>query len=484
MDRLDATDSALWFAEDTSTPRNVGGVAIFRPPEGGFDHERLVRLIRNRIAYVPRYRQRIREVPLGLSRPVWVDDATFDVAYHVRRSALPNPGTRDQLDELVARLMARPLDRSRPLWEMYLIEGLENGNFAVVTKSHQVLVDGTGAIDIAQVMLDSRAEVPDDAPDVWNPRLEPSDPELIGSALSSVLTRPTIAWDVLNTGVRDVGAAAEALAVWAKDTSVGLAKTVFSMIRSPIESPLNARIGAQRRFTRTELSLEDLQQVHGTSVGTVNDVVLTVVTGALREWLMNRGRVLDASATLRALVPVSIQSEGTSRRNTNVAGQVGAFLIDLPVGEADPIVRLHQIAFHMRDLGNTEPLVGARALAGIAGFGPPTLHALGARVGATLSNRAYNVAITNVPGPQRPLYAAGSEMISAYPFSPLVQGQALGIGLTSYQGSMFVGLTADRDALADISLIIDGLTDALSELKDAASKESGLRIIPGRADAV
>ncbi|MED5527410.1 MAG: wax ester/triacylglycerol synthase domain-containing protein, partial [Actinomycetota bacterium] len=333
MDRLDATDSALWFAEDTSTPRNVGGVAIFRPPEGGFDHERLVRLIRNRIAHVPRYRQRIREVPLGLSRPVWVDDATFDVAYHVRRSALPNPGTRDQLDELVARLMARPLDRSRPLWEMYLIEGLENGNFAVVTKSHQVLVDGTGAIDIAQVMLDSHAEVPDDTPDVWNPRPEPSDPELIGSALSSVLTRPTVAWDVLNTGVRDVGAAAEAVAVWAKDTSVGLAKSVYAMIRSPIESPLNTRIGAQRRFARTEVSLEDLQQVHGTSVGTVNDVVLTVVTGALREWLMNRGRVLDASATLRALVPVSIQSEGTSWRNTNVAGQVGAFLLDLPVGE-------------------------------------------------------------------------------------------------------------------------------------------------------
>ena len=380
-----------WRSRHLSTP---GG--------RGFDHERLIRLIRNRIAHVPRYRQRIREVPLGLSRPVWVDDATFDVAYHVRRSALPNPGTRDQLDELVARLMARPLDRSRPLWEMYLIEGLENGNFAVVTKSHQVLVDGTGAIDIAQVMLDSHAEVPDDTPDVWNPRPEPSDPELIGSALSSVLTRPTVAWDVLNTGVRDVGAAAEAVAVWAKDTSVGLAKSVYAMIRSPIESPehthrCSTAIRANRSFP------EDLQQVHGTGVGTVNDVVLTVVTGALREWLMNRGRVLDASATLRALVPVSIQSEGTSWRDTNVAGQVGAFLLDLPVGEADPIVRLHQIAFHMRDLGNTERLVGARALAGIAGFGPPTLHALGARVGTTLSNRAYNVAITNVPGPQRPL---------------------------------------------------------------------------------
>jgi len=483
MDRLDAVDTALWFAEDTSTPRNVGGLAIFQPPEGGFDHERLVRLIRNRIAHVPRYRQRIREVPWGLSRPVWVDDANFDVAYHVRRSALPNPGTRAQLDELVARLMARPLARSRPPWAEYLIEGLEDGCFAVVTKSHQVLVDGTAAIDIAQVMLDSSSEIPDDTPDAWTPRPEPSDPELIGSALSSVLTRPTVAWDVVNSGVRDVGAAAETIATWARDTSMGVVRTLASLIRTPMDSPLNTRIGAQRRFATTELSLDALREVHGTSVGTVNDVVLTVVTGALRDWLMNRGRVLDSAATLRALVPVSIQSDNPSRRDPNVAGQVGAFLIDLPVGEADPIVRLHQIAFHMRDLRNTERFVAAEALAGIAGFGPPTLHALGARVGSTLSNRTYNVAVTNVPGPQRPLYAAGSEMVAAYPFSPLVQGQALGIGLTSYRGSMFVGLTADRDALADVSVIIDGLAQALEELKDAASKETGLRVIPGRADA-
>jgi diacylglycerol O-acyltransferase len=218
-------------------------------------------------------------------------------------------------------------------------------------------------------------------------------------------------------------------------------------------------------------------------VGTVNDAVLTVVTGALRDWLMNRGRVLDSSATLRALVPVSIQSDTASRRDKPITGEVGAFLIDLPVGEADPIVRLHQIAFHMRDLRNKERFVAAEALAGAAGFGPPTLHALGSRVGATLSQRAYNVSIINVPGPQRPLFAAGSEMVEAYPFSPLVHGQALSIGLTSYRGSVFIGLTADRDALADVAVIVEGLHASLLELKEAASKESGLRVIPGHADA-
>ena len=482
MDRLSAIDAAIWFAEDVQTPRNVGGVAIFRPPAGGFDHERLVRLIRQRIAHVPRYRQRLREVPWGLSRPVWVDDRNFDVAFHVRRSALPQPGTRAQLDELVARLMARPLDRARPLWEMYLIEGLQDGCFAVVTKSHQVLVDGAGAIDIAQVMLDPRPDFHEDTADAWSPRPEPSDPELIAAAFTSVITRPTVAWDVATAAVRDMGSAAESALGWARDTAVDTLRTVASLVRAPIDSPLNTRIGAQRRFATTTLSLADLREVHGTSVGTVNDVVLTVVTGALREWLMNRGRVLDASATLRALVPVSIQAEESSRRGQQLAGEVGAFLIDLPVGEADPIVRLHQIAFHMRDLGNKERFVAAQALAGVAGFGPPTLHALGSRVGATLARRAYNVAIINAPGPQRPLYAAGSEMIAVYPFAPLVQGQALGIGLTSYQGSVFVGLTADRDALADVGVLVDGLQSSLVELKEAASKETGLRVIPGRAD--
>jgi diacylglycerol O-acyltransferase len=483
MDRLDATDAAIWFAEDASTPRNVGGVAIFRPPAGGFDHERLVRLIRNRIAHVPRYRQRLREVPWGLSRPVWVDDANFDVTFHVRRSALPNPGTRAQLEELVARLMARPLDRSRPLWEMYLIEGLEDGCFAVVTKSHQVLVDGAGAIDIAQVMLDANTEAIEDTPDAWAPRPEPSDVELVAAALTSVVTRPTVAWDVATSAVRDAGATAEAFVSWARDTGMDVARTIASIIRAPIDSPLNTRIGAQRRFTTTSLPLADLREIHGSAVGTVNDAVLTVVTGALRDWLMNRGRVLDSSATLRALVPVSIQSDTASRRDKPITGEVGAFLIDLPVGEADPIVRLHQIAFHMRDLRNKERFVAAEALAGAAGFGPPTFHALGSRVGATLSQRAYNVSIINVPGPQRPLFAAGSEMVEAYPFSPLVHGQALSIGLTSYRGSVFIGLTADRDALADVAVIVEGLHASLLELKEAASKESGLRVIPGHADA-
>jgi diacylglycerol O-acyltransferase len=483
VDRLGSVDTALWFGEDAQTPRNVGGVAIFRPPAGGFDHERLVRLVRNRIAHVPRYRQRLREVPWGLSRPIWVDDDQFDVAYHVRRSALPTPGTREQLDDLVARLMSRPLDRNRPLWEMYLIEGLDDGCFAVVTKSHQVLVDGAGSADIAQVMLDSGASVEVDTPDAWRPRPEPSDVELVAAALTSLATRPAVAWDVMTRTARDMGSATESLIGWARDTGVDTVRTVTSLIRTPDPSPLNTRIGAQRRFASTSVPLDDIQQIRDATVGTVNDVVLTVVTGALREWLMNRGRILDSSATLRALVPVSIHIDQTWEKDHPVTSNVGAFLIDLPVGEADPIIRLHQISFHMRDLGSKERFVAAQALASMAGFGPPTLHALGSRVGATLSTRAYNVSIINVPGPQRPLYAAGSELLAAYPFSPLVQGQALGIGLMSYRGSVFVGLTTDRESLSDVSVLVDAFNGSLKELQEAASKETGLRVIPGRADA-
>ncbi len=202
--RMTALDASFLFMETASTPMHAGGVAVFTPPPGGFDHERLVRLIKQRIPYVPRYRQRIRDVPFGVARPVWVDDERFDVTYHVRRSALPKPGSRDQLNELVARLMSRPLDRSRPLWEMYLVEGLADGNFAIVSKSHQALVDGLSAVDIAQVMLDLTEE-PAAAPgDSWRPRREPTDVELLSQAFTELTTRPAAAVEAVRDTVADV----------------------------------------------------------------------------------------------------------------------------------------------------------------------------------------------------------------------------------------------------------------------------------------
>lgn len=470
MDRLSALDASFLYLEDSSTPMNVGGVAIFRPPAEGFDHERLVALIRRRIAFVPRYRQRIREVPLGVSRPVWVDDEDFDVTFHVRRSALPRPGTREQLDELVGRLMSRPLDRSRPMWEMYLVEGLEDGCFAVITKSHQSLVDGLAAVDIAQVMLDTSPDASLGPPDVWQPRPEPSGAELLSAALTEAIARPAAAVDLAKETWHDVTSAAGSVGAFAFKAVGTISGAVTSVLRSPSQSPLSTRIGAHRRFASLTIPLEEIRGIRKASGGTINDAVLAVITGGLRGWLMARGEAVTQGRALRALVPVSVEGAPLpGAGSASTTNQVAGFLVDLPVGEPDPIMRLRQISFHLASLKQSERFIGAEAIVSIAGFGPPTLHALGSRVGASLSRRAYDLSVTNVPGPQQPLYVAGSQMVEAYPCIPLLQGQALSIGVTSYYGVVCIGLTSDRDSMPDVDILMSSIHDAVDELREAAT---------------
>lgn len=475
MDRLSALDASLLYLEDDGVPLTVGGVAIFQPPASGFDHERLVALVSARLAYVPRYRQKVRHVPGGVARPVWVDDPDFDITFHVRRSAVPSPGSREQLAELVARLMSRPLDRSRPLWEMYLIEGLADGTFAVVTKSHEALVDGLASMDIAQVMLDPSPEgVSREELDDWHPEPEPSDAQLLFSSVSDALSGPGAAWDFTSTAVRDVVSLGRGVA----ERGISTAGTVLSMaartatgfFRTPDRTPLKARVGSQRRFEMISLPLTDFQEVRAATGGSVNDVILTTVTGALRTWMQTRGQNLSSRSTLTAMVPVSVSAQSSvdhSKDRAGLAGDVGAYLVDLPIGEVDPIVRLHQIAFHMRDLQRSEEFLGARAIVNVAGFGPPTLHALGARVGATLARRSYSVSVTNVPGPQRALYVAGAQMLEAYPVTPVAHGQALSIGATSYLGAVHFGIFADRDVVPDLQVVAQALPEALAELRGA-----------------
>ncbi len=476
--RMSALDASFLFMEDESTPMHAGGVAIFTPPPEGFDHERLVRLIRQRIPFVPRYRQRVREVPFGLARPVWVDDERFDVTYHVRRSALPRPGSRAQLDELVARLMTRPLDRSRPLWEMYLVEGLDDGSFAIVSKSHQALVDGLSAVDIAQVMLDPTPETAIVAGEVWRPRPEPTDLELLASAFSELATRPASAIEAVRSTISETASGAAQVAQGA----IGLLGAAFAMARMPGPSPLNVSIGGQRRFATVDLPLSDLKRVRAEFGGTINDAVLAVVCGALRSWLMTRGASVNHGSVLRALLPISVAVPGNSSDDAG-GNRVTATLVDLPVGEADPAIRLQQISYQLAQLEEGGQFVGADAIVNIAGFGPPTLHALGARVGSTLSRKVYNLVVTNVPGPQRPLYAAGSKMTAAYPVVPLTKGQALSIGLISYDGGVYFGLYADRDALPDLDVFVSCLREAMDELLARVERtRPTLRSVHGHAE--
>ena len=468
-DRLSSLDTSFLHLEDAATPMHVGSVMVFDAPTGGFDYESLVTLISQRIAHVPRYRQRIKTVPGGLGNPVWVDDTNFDMSYHVRRSALPRPGSDEQLEELVARIQPRPLDRSRPLWEVYLVEGLAEDRFAIITKTHHSLVDGISAVDIGNVLVDGNPTASEGVLTTWRARPEPSGLELVVSALTEAARTPSQVVETVQHGVSDVTRAVGKVASVASDVISTLARV---SARPAPASPLNATVGRARRYVMIGTDLEDYRKVRsrlGTGSFaeevTVNDVILATIAGAFRSWLLTRGESVYPGTTIRAMVPVSVH-EGN---DPPTGAQMTACFVDLPVGEPGPSMRLHQIAFSMRQQmeGGARRAVAADTLSGLGGFAPPTMHALGARLGGMVSRRLYNVVITNVPGPQTPLYAAGCQMVSTYPVTPLSRGQALSIGLTSYDGGVYYGLYADRDAMPDADVLGRGIVDALQELLEA-----------------
>lgn len=465
-DRLTSLDASFLYLEESTTPMHVGSVMVFDPPADGFDYDRLVQLVSTRIAFVPRYRQRIRQVPGRLANPVWVDDENFDVTYHVRRSALPRPGTDEQLQEFVARIQPRALDRRRPLWEVYLVEGLAEGRFAIVTKSHQALVDGVNAVDIAHVIVDGDPAAEGLVTDTWRPSREPSDVELLTGALVDAVRRPSEVVENIRGGTADVKALGARALTAAGDVVSTLARTAA---RPAPHSPLNATVGEARRYVMIGTDLEDYRKVRARLARgryaddvSINDVVLATISGAFRSWLLTRGESVHSGTTVRAMVPVSVYDEGAR----HVSSRLTACFVDLPVGEPGPSMRLHQIAFAMRQQMEGGQAVGAESLAGLAGFAPPTLHSLGARLGSAVSRRLFNVVITNVPGPQHTLYAADAKMLSTYPVMPLARGQALSIGLTSYDGGVYYGLNADRDSMPDVDVLGQSIVDSLAELLD------------------
>jgi WS/DGAT/MGAT family acyltransferase len=468
-ERLSSLDTSFLNLEDATTPMHVGSVMVFDAPSGGFDYESLVTLISQRIAHVPRYRQRIKTVPGSLANPVWVDDTHFDMSYHVRRSALPRPGSDEQLEELVARIQPRPLDRSRPMWEVYLVEGLAENRFAIITKTHHSLVDGISSVDIGNVLVDGNPTASEGVLTTWRARPEPSGVELVVSALSEAARTPSQVVETVQHGVADVTKAFGKVASVAGDVISTLARV---SARPAPESPLNAPVGRARRYVMIGTDLEDYRKVR-TRLGrgsfaeevTINDVILATIAGAFRSWLLTRGESVYPGTTIRAMVPVSVHDGD----DPPTGAQVTACFVDLPVGEPAPSMRLHQIAFSMRQQmeGGSRRAVSADTLSGLGGFAPPTMHALGARLGGMVSRRLYNVVITNVPGPQTPLYAAGARLVSTYPVTPLGREQALSIGLTSYDGGVYYGLYADRDAMPDADVLGRGVVDALHELLEA-----------------
>jgi diacylglycerol O-acyltransferase len=460
--RLSPIDASFLYMERPNVHFHVAGMAILDPgtrPGGPLAAAHLERLIADRIHLVPRFRQKAVFPPLGVGRPVWVDDADFDIRFHVRRAALPVPGGRRELAELVQRVHSRPLDRTKPLWEMYFVEGLEGGAVAVLSKSHHAMIDGMAGIDLATVMFDLSPEPQPIQPRPWTPAPEPVPGELLVSGLLEQVRHPVAS---LVDGVSRVLQAPREVARGAGRVLGGMAELLARGTAPP--GPFNVPVGPNRRFAMAEVPVSDAKLVKNALGGTVNDVVLAAVAGAVRRMLVARRERVKGLA-LRALVPVSIRDD--SQRMT-FGNQVSMFFLDLPVGEADPVRRLRRITAATARLKSSSQAVAASALINTVQWAPATLLGLAARTVAR--QRFANLVVSNVPGPQVPLYLDGARLQVAYPVMPIAETMALSVAVTSLSGTMGFGFTGDWDAVPDIDVLARALPEAMGELTKAAER--------------
>jgi len=454
LDRLTAIDASFLAQEGSASHMHVGAMTMFEGPPPPFGE--LLDMIRGRLHLVPRYRQKLSVPPAATGRPLWVDDSSFDLEYHVRRTALPKPGSEAQLLALTARIFSQRLDRSKPLWEMWAVEGLEDNRFALLSKSHHAMIDGVAGVDLAQVLFDLGpvpTEIPHpDAP--WQPTPEPTPAELIASGALGLVRMST------RTAARAISALTrpqETLAE-ARVAAEGIGEIVWAGLNPAPDTPLNVEIGPHRRFCVVRNELRDFKLVKDAFGGTVNDVVLAVVSGALRRWLHARG-VRTEGLELRALVPTSIRAR--DERHT-MGNRIAAMRGPLPVYIEDPVARLQAVRSAMDGLKESKQAIGAEVLSNVQNFAPPTILAQASRL--NFSTRLFNLLVTNVPGPQFPLYVRGRQLQDVFPVAFLPKNHALAVAIMSYHGQMNFGLLGDYDALPDIDVIADGIREELAVL--------------------
>jgi diacylglycerol O-acyltransferase / wax synthase len=490
LDRLTPVDASFLHQEGPTAHMHVGGLTIVEGPPPSM--EEFLEQIRRRLHLVPRYRHKLAHTALDSGRPVWVDDPSFNLEYHIRHAALPTPGGWEQLQGLTAWIFSQQLDRSKPLWEMWLIEGLDEleiegpdrsretraganprfgqpasgrlrhpqGRFALISKSHHALIDGIAGIDLATVLFDLSPDPPPlrHSGRAWQPHSEPGVAELLAAGLLGAV-RTGIA---LAEGALDALSHPEHALARAREAAEGIGEIVWAGLNPAPETPLNVDIGPHRRFVGVGSSLEDFKLVKNAFGGTVNDVVLAVVAGALRSFLISRG-VRTEGMEMRALVPVSVRAEDEHGAGGN---RIVVMRGPLPVYIADPIQRLRFVSEAMDGLKESKQALGAEVIAGVQNFAPPTILAQASRL--NFSTRLFNLLVTNVPGPQFPLYVLGREMLEAYPVAFLPQHHALAIAIMSYNGQMNFGLLGDFDALPDIDSIGDSIAEELATLVSLA----------------
>ena len=458
-DRLSALDSTFLHLEDHSAAHmHVASVMIFegRAPS----HDELVEHVLSRLHLVPRYRQRLAYVPLGQGRPVWTDDPHFNPYYHIRNTALPKPADDAALKRLAGRLFSQRLDRSKPLWEIWLVQSLSGNRFALIAKTHHALVDGISGVDITTVLFDTAREPAPTAPaSPWSAKPLPGQAKLLGEAL---IERSTMPSEMLR-GARALLRAPRRAVSQVREGLVNVGATTLAGVRSPAPpSPFNVEIGPHRRYTFIDADLARFKGIKDSLGGTLNDAVLTSVTLALGRYLRRKDIDTDG-LVLKAMVPVSVRSKG---QRGALGNQVAAMWAPLPVGVQSPAEALRTVADAMQDLKQSGQAVGAQVLTNLAGFAPPTILSQAARLQAR--QQFFNLVVTNVPGPQFPLYLLGRELIGLYPVVPLAARQALGIAVMSYNGHLGFGLLGDYDALRDLDAIADDLKWAIASLYRAA----------------
>jgi diacylglycerol O-acyltransferase len=458
LDRLTSIDASFLHQEGSSSHMHIGALLIFEGPAPAFadfsDH------VRARLHLVPRYRQKLATPPFESGRPLWVDDPTFNLDYHVRHTALPAPGSEEQLLLLTSRIASQPLDRSKPLWETWLVEGLTDGRFAVISKTHHALVDGVAGVDLASVLFDTeRVPKPPDAElEAWRPQAEPSPAELVLAGVRGVvnttaelLVRAIVAATRPGTSLNLI-----------RDAAEGVGEILWAGLNPAPETPLNVKIGPHRRFAVVRQQLSDYKEIKDAFGGTVNDVVLTVVSGALAEWLHSRG-IRTEGLEMRALVPVSVRSR--DQRGT-LGNQLTVMRSPLPVYIKDPVARLRFVRGAMIGLKESKQAVGAATLAAVNNLAPPTILAQASRL--NFSTRLFNLIVTNIPGPQMPLYVLGRKLTDLFPVAFLPEHHGLAIAIMSYNGGLDYGLLGDYDAMPDIDLVAERIDAALAELLAAA----------------
>jgi diacylglycerol O-acyltransferase / wax synthase len=457
LDRLSALDVSFLTNESATSHMHVGGILIFEGPPPSYDD--LLDHVRSRLHLVPRFRQRLAHPPIQTGRPFWVDDPSFNLEYHVRHSALPAPGSEEQLRRMAARVFSQQLDRTKPLWELWLVQGLTRKRFALVTKTHHALVDGVSGVDIATVLFDLKpVPEPAESDDDWVPSPEPSRAAMVAKGVEDLLGAPLRAARRLERAVEHPEGAIRQVA----EAAEGLGEVTWNFANPAPKVPLNVEIGSHRRFIWVRSDLARFKKVKDVLGGTVNDVVLAVVAGALRGWLRARG-IRTEGLELRAQVPVSIRS-GDERGQ--LGNRLAVMRAPIPVYVEDPVRRLELVSRAMHGLKQSKQALGAEVISRFNDFSPPTLLAQAARI--NFSTRLFNLVVTNVPGPQMPLYMLGRELEDVFPVGFLPPNQALFVAIMSYNGGVNFGLLADYDSMDDVDLIADGIERSIAELVDAA----------------